>query len=602
MEKTSLSALVDLVKNCSNGGRRYCFILGAGASKASGIKTGAEMSKIWLAEMDEHEGEATREWKEEKKINEDNAATHYSTIYERRFRLDPVSGFIRLQQEMKAAIPSPGYYHLARILSKTKNNVVITTNFDSLTEDSLFIFGEEKALVIPHESLAKYIDILADRPIIIKLHRDVLLQPKSKEKDTKTLPVELKESLKKVLEIYVPIVIGYGGNDDSLMDFLKSVANKDKNIYWCYRDDNPPNEQIQQLLEEYNGFFVPIDNFDDTMLIFGDAFYFGFSEKIVQRATNKRAAKLINQYRELTANRRKELSEKGPLDDTEKMTLDYLKRSTESKIASLKIQIKKNPKNAENYYYLGIEYFWKGKYDDAIEKINKAIVIDPNNAEYHYFHGINKNLKKEYDEAINDLSKAIKFDPDNALYYYRRCKNHSWVNKFEKAITDLSKAIELDPDNASYYTDLARLYCRTDEIDKAFESLNKAMSIYNDLPEFFNIRGYINLKISEHGKEECNKNVIEDLEKAIKLGKEHYFTLRARADRAEYYLYSKKPDEAFRDIKDIIKLDDGYGRAYFLRSWYHKIKGDSQKYEEDKKEAREKKFKPFKDEEELLNN
>ena len=38
---------------------------------------------------------------------------------------------------MENAIPSAGYVILSYLLSQTKNNVVITTNFDHLTEDAI---------------------------------------------------------------------------------------------------------------------------------------------------------------------------------------------------------------------------------------------------------------------------------------------------------------------------------------------------------------------------------------------------------------------------------------------------------------------------------
>ncbi len=39
----------------------------------------------------------------------------------------------------------PGLLPLAALLANTRNNLVITTNFDSLVEDALFIYTDKKA-------------------------------------------------------------------------------------------------------------------------------------------------------------------------------------------------------------------------------------------------------------------------------------------------------------------------------------------------------------------------------------------------------------------------------------------------------------------------
>jgi tetratricopeptide (TPR) repeat protein len=647
MEKTTLQMLINLVKEGSAGGKRYCFILGAGASRASGIKTGAEMAKIWLEELEKLEDEATKEWIEEEKIVRDNPGDHYPKIYGRRFRTAPTNGFISLQKELKNAIPSPGYYHLAKILAKTDNNLVITTNFDSLTEDSLFIYEDIKALVITHESLAKYIDVYSNRPTVIKLHRDLLLQPKSDEAGVNSLPEEWGEGLKKIMEIYFPIVIGYGGNDGSLMGFLEKVSSKDRYIYWCHRKDPPVNDRIKSLLENCNGFSVLIDDFDDTMQLFGEAFDFVFSEKTIRDVINDRADKLIDKNNELNADRLKVLSKKGTKSTTENMTFDNLKSARERRIAALLSSIAKDCGNADNYSKLGTEYFWDEQYDKAEEYYTEAIKLDPGNAKYYQLRGVSYNWLKEYEKAVADHSKAIELDPDKASYYNsrgknynwlkeyekavadhskaieldpgnaayynsrgvnynwlkeyekavadhskaidiepdkadyynERGKNYNWLNEYEKAVADYSKAVELEPDNALYYTGLARMLCKIGNVDGALDNLNKALSLNDNLPECYNVRGYVKLKIAKRAKIKCELDVLSDLNKAVDLKGEGRPNNRFYADRAEYYLYSGEYDNAYKDLRKILDHNDRYGRAYYFLAMYYRTKENKQEYE-----------------------
>jgi len=598
MEETTLRSLIDTVKSCSDAGKRYCFILGAGASRASGIKTGAEMAKEWIEELEVLEKESTQEWTKEKNIDKEDIGSHYSKIYGRRFRLDPASGFIRLQNEMEKAIPSPGYYHLAEIIDKTQNKLVITTNFDSLTEDSLFIYRDKKALVITHESLAKYIDALTNRPTVIKLHRDLLLHPKSNEADVNTLSVEWRISLEKIMDIYIPIVIGYGGNDGSLMGFLGgSVASKDRIIYWCHKRDNQVNEEIKELLEKYRSFLVPIDNFDDTMQNFGACFGFQLDKDTTRKNTHDRADKLIDKYYEWTKNRRETLKTSKTLSDTESMTFESFESLSKRNISELKKRIANNPKKAYNYYSLGNVYYFKGEYNKAIEYLTKAIDLEPKkpkNAKYCYSRGINYIWLKEYDKAIADYSKAIKLEDDNAKYYDIRGKIYNSLKEYDKAIADHSKAIKLEDDNAKYYLSLARTLCSISDFDRAHVNLNTAMSLKRELAECYNVCGFIDLKKAKHEKVECESDVLNDLNNAIELSKDDSFVDQGRfhADRAEYYLYSNEPDKAYNDIKTALDFDVKYGRAYFFKARYYKIKGNDQKYERYMTEATELRYIP----------
>lgn len=69
---------------------RFCFILGAGASVASGIDSGATLSKDWLQAIKEDlTPEDYDKWVGEFNINTESPELHYPTIYQKRFAHNP---------------------------------------------------------------------------------------------------------------------------------------------------------------------------------------------------------------------------------------------------------------------------------------------------------------------------------------------------------------------------------------------------------------------------------------------------------------------------------------------------------------------------------
>lgn len=125
--------------------KRFCFILGAGASRASGIQTGGELVLQWLEELEaRYSPDELEKWYADAEIDRANPAASYLKIYDKRYEFDKRDGYAFLETLMEGKEPSCGYAVLAWILGTTHNNIVITPNFDSLTEDALFIYTQKK--------------------------------------------------------------------------------------------------------------------------------------------------------------------------------------------------------------------------------------------------------------------------------------------------------------------------------------------------------------------------------------------------------------------------------------------------------------------------
>ena len=327
----SIKQLVRAVQEGKSNAERFCFIIGSGASVSSGIPTGAELEYQWMKELEETAGlEEIREvaktlkehldndfaaieadWKKVK-VKESGAtlsSEYYFDIYKLRFFPNHRNGYHYLEKIMANKNPGFGYHPLALMLTDgTGSNLVITTNFDSLLEDALFLYTDNKPLVINHELLAEYAgDANIKRPIIAKVHRGIFFDPLNQPEETNELKGKWRDVLVSVFQNYTPIVIGYGGGDNSLMNLLEDDSIKMKNgIYWCYYEKyGLPNDKIQTLIQKKNGFLVRTAGFDAAMLAFGNALFpdkIGVheAEEYLNRRTSAQIANYEMEYKRLT--------------------------------------------------------------------------------------------------------------------------------------------------------------------------------------------------------------------------------------------------------------------------------------------------------------
>ena len=433
--------------------KKFCFILGAGASKQSGIPTGKELVKTWIDDLEKlFNEEEINTWLKKRGFAGKDLAEFYPEIYGKRFEIDPQEGYYYLEKIMEGKEPSCGYSVLVQVLANTQNNVVITTNFDSLTEDAMFMYTNKKPLVCGHEALTAFIKPIMTRPLIAKIHRDVLFAPKNQSKNTADLDDGWKKSLTNIFKFYTPIVIGYGGNDGSLMGFLEQLESIEGGIFWCYREsDGLPNERIKKLVIKHKGYLVPIEGFDEMMLQLNSKLNYVFLDEKIKKIAEQRAEKYKSQIENI---QRREKSQETTvaLEDTIKKqprgwwTIQLLasaEKDIEKKGKIYESGIMEFPKSAELYgNYANFLNSARKEYDKAEEYYKKALELDPNNANQTGNYAQCFLIKGDKEKGKEYINKAFTFNIDKKsllveLWFYRYAHFPEWYEEGYKRLLEL---------------------------------------------------------------------------------------------------------------------------------------------------------------------
>uniref|UniRef100_UPI0035A119FF SIR2 family protein n=2 Tax=Porphyromonas loveana TaxID=1884669 RepID=UPI0035A119FF len=458
--------LVRMLKDASRGSKglgemKFCFLIGAGASISSGIPSGAKLAWKWLQEIKEDcDGEDFEDWKIEIGMPEQNiaekAGEFYPQIYEKRFGHAPETGYDYIRGLMEGREPSLGYLILANIMVREKHNVVITTNFDNLLEDAIRTYTQEKPFIAGHEALADYVPRRSDRPIILKVHRDLFLQPFSDRLNTDILQAAWESILGKFLSDYHLIVLGYGGNDGSLMNYLLKLNNR-KPIYWCVRNADKATSKFlwstlspkaKRLLKN-NGNLVPIDDFDRFMYDCYAALDYKFLEGIekiekpksiheILKPNYERIESIQTQLKQLSQTEEKlskesfqsiksflpdswmwilKANQETDIDKKDKIYREGIAKYPQDAdllgdYASFLHTIRHDYDQAEAYYKRALEVEPK----DANTLGNKrALEVEPKDANtlgnYALFL---KNIRQDYDQAEAYYKRALEVEPNHA--------------------------------------------------------------------------------------------------------------------------------------------------------------------------------------------
>lgn len=322
--------------------QQFCFVLGAGASYSCGIPKASELADKWYDELLQESLQSEQwQWRKilkdskEKALDEtinalktdeslfrqvlspmtwendgrftladlirikftENESEKYSRLFSAVYPT-PTMRRNYIKSFVQGAKPGQGHEALGQLLCKTNNNIVITTNFDTLVETAIHESGHGKDLITMkhcNDTTCSAFDAegslnpvfqqqRSNAALVIKAHGDLdRAEQKNTIEELRQLHDDFYKKLKSIFHNYKPIFIGYSGNDSGLVDLLVRYANevqrKSDNCgcYWLiYGDDmsHPEDclpERARTYLRQVNGQCITHKGFESSICEIADA-------------------------------------------------------------------------------------------------------------------------------------------------------------------------------------------------------------------------------------------------------------------------------------------------------------------------------------------
>ncbi|HME42382.1 MAG TPA: tetratricopeptide repeat protein [Syntrophorhabdales bacterium] len=220
------------------------------------------------------------------------------------------------------------------------------------------------------------------------------------------------------------------------------------------------------------------------------------------------------------------------------------------------IQSLKRANDIEATYWsceqMGEAYLKLGKYDLAIQSLNKAISLDQDDPEAYYTLGRVYAETERYDLAITNLKQALKIDPRYEQAYDALEAVYKETKEPEKFISLLEEAVKSDPGYYYAYANLGYGYFTLGKYDQAIENLNKAILLDPKDEWPYRVLGVVYSRKGENDKAIANLNISVRIEP----------TKMAYGELGRIYRRMKDYPEAIRNLNEALKIDPRYDEAY----------------------------------------
>ena len=94
----------------------------------------------------------------------------------------------------------------------------------------------------------------------------------------------------------------------------------------------------------------------------------------------------------------------------------------------------------------GSEFMNEGKYEEALEALDKALEVNPEYVEVLSAKGGLLMELGRYEEAVSVYDKATQVEPENAMLWNKKGKVLIELERYEEAVTAFDKALEIYPE------------------------------------------------------------------------------------------------------------------------------------------------------------
>lgn len=271
----------------TENGSKFVFLLGAGASRSSGIPTGAELVEEWLRRFwREAIGDADGATAEDfssvvgwarggllPNLDGGNLGASYGPAIEAFFPSEALRAN-EIHRLCATAEPGFAYAFLAKLIEAGipagstgpgAFPAVLTTNFDDLVSVAMTWWSARRPRVVTDAALGHHIDLQGPDPLVVHLHGAYQLKPLNTSSETSGFRSEMVARLRTILADKGLIFVGYGGHDDSVCKLLTELPRKhcSHGIYWVSADAPEPEPELSEWLDSEGATYVRCPDFDE---------------------------------------------------------------------------------------------------------------------------------------------------------------------------------------------------------------------------------------------------------------------------------------------------------------------------------------------------
>jgi tetratricopeptide (TPR) repeat protein len=481
-----------LISKRNNNTPNFALFIGAGASASSGIKTASQMITEWRRQLYEQSksGETFEKWlkKQDWYEDEEEYSILFEKIYDQRSQRR-----VYIEECVKDAKPSWGYIYLSNIIAHNYFNVIFTTNFDDLLNEACFIYTDLRPMVCAHDSAVADIRVTSARPKIIKLHGDFLYDSiKNTVRETENLEKNMRDKFMQFAREYGLVVIGYGGNDRSVMDILDTILKSEgyfpNGLYWCKRKDDKASKKLERLMRRDNAYWVEIESFDEFTAELHEKLGIRLPDTVRDpfKATTERLNRFISPKEEIknTIIKKdiKELEEQVKKfvakEDFDRLVpyamlggMEYSKHNYEDASTLFEKALIQKPDDFIIMLDLVSLYWWTEKFEEALKMSDRMIRCAPTDYSGYLFKGVSLVYLGKFEDAITNYNEALKYTAEKSeeqrIVLISMSEVRLLAGDWKKALSVVEKALLIDPED---YVAIINKCIALKKLDKAEEA------------------------------------------------------------------------------------------------------------------------------------
>lgn len=145
--------------------------------------------------------------------------------------------------------------------------------------------------------------------------------------------------------------------------------------------------------------------------------------------------------------------------------------------------------DASSIYGEGVTLMRHGRFDEAIQRFERAVAADPNNSAFQYALGLSRYKSERYSEALEAFTRFAELKP-GAVAYNQVGITLAELGRFQDALDSYNKALEYTPDDPIVIQNAGMTSVNLGRCKEAIELLERARLLGRKGPELVANLGY----------------------------------------------------------------------------------------------------------------